>query len=256
MNFLWLISQLVKKTKVSKEFLQLAKVARDYSSNTNGIFNPFILPNLQSAGYLGSWPDNTSRSVDSLDFRYRDLVSSGCLELGSNWVRIPAGSALDFGGIGKGYLLDELSDYLHQKGELNFWISLGGDIICSGFNINQKPWQVSIADAKDKDERAEIDTIELAGFGQFCAVATSGVIKRKGADWHHLIDPRTGEPSSSFVLTASVTARSAVEADIMAKCLQIMGSNSATELVKGYNLGYLLQLDTKKKFKIEKYNWN
>lgn len=242
------------KTKISKEFLELVGVALTYSKRTGGVFNPFILPELQKAGYLGSWPGSVSSSDKSLDVRSRSLTSFNDLELGNSWLRIPEDSALDFGGIGKGFLLDKLADFLHGKVVMNFWVSIGGDIICSGFTIDQKPWYISIADAGD--EVIDLGSVELGGFSPFCALATSGTVKRRGQDWHHLIDPHTGRPSTSSVLTASVRAKSATEADIMAKCLQIVGTNSAAGLIKGYNLGYLLQFKDKGKLKTESYNWN
>jgi thiamine biosynthesis lipoprotein len=59
------------------------------------------------------------------------------------------------------------------------------------------------------------------------AVATSGITKRRGADWHHLINPQTGQPAATDLLTATVSAPSATAADIYAKCMVLLGSKEA-----------------------------
>jgi thiamine biosynthesis lipoprotein len=99
-------------TKVSKQFHAMLRVCKEMSYDTVGLFNPFILPNLQQAGYVGSWP-TPQDFASKLDYRSRNnFTSINKLILLEDAARIPSDSALDFGGIGKGYLLDQLGRYL------------------------------------------------------------------------------------------------------------------------------------------------
>ena len=77
------------------------------------------------------------------------------------------------------------------------------------------------------------------------AVATSNVLKRRwkheGQWQHHLIDPRTGSPSQSTVVAATVVAKTTVEAEVWAKTLCILGIEEGLELLrKRANLGALV----------------
>jgi len=91
-----------KKMPITSAFKQLITAAIEMSRQTDGMYNPFILPALQQVGYKGSWP--TYQLADKrLDFSSRRLYPIDALELGDDWAKIPRDSALDFGGIGKGF---------------------------------------------------------------------------------------------------------------------------------------------------------
>ncbi len=98
--------------------------------------------------------------------------------------------------------------------------------------------------ARGKPAESEIDgwfvTVPIPGEAARCivlkdaAVATSGVDyrrwEREGKEYHHLIDPRTGEPARSPVLTATVVAPDAVQAEAWAKASLIAGSLPASDV--------------------------
>jgi thiamine biosynthesis lipoprotein len=223
------INQLAgQKTAVSTEFKKLLKNAIEYSDKTKGLYNPLILPALQKSGYKGSWPEVTNFQV-SIDFSSRKIASTNEIKIIGNSIIIPKNSALDFGGIGKGYLIDELSNHLFKNKITNFWISLGGDIVCNGFDLEQRPWSVAIANAIDNDK----DVASITNHqGHKLAIATSGITKRRGKDWHHLMDPSTNKPAKTDILSATVATGNGVEADIYAKCLVLVGSESAKKQIK------------------------
>ncbi len=216
------------------------------SQRTDGLYNPFVLPALQKAGYVGSWP-NPQLGSRATDFTKRQIVSADELNIETTWASIPADSAIDFGGIGKGYLLDELATTMTHQSLADYWFSLGGDIICSGFDVDHLPWTIAIQDIKNTD--TSIDTI-INTSGATLAIATSGVIKRRGThngkDWHHIIDPRTGSPSDTDILAATVSADRAVVADVYAKCIVITGSEqAATYKTNKMITSYVIQSDIK-----------
>lgn len=211
-----------QETKISPDFRQLLLMAQKYSLKTDGLYNPFILPSLNRAGYIGSWP-NTTVYDQSLNYSIRHVFDIDKLTIKRSSAMIPINSALDFGGIGKGYLLDQLAQYLDKSGINDYWISLGGDIICDGHDIENRNWKIGIADAQDNE--VIIESIDNQGAKM--ALATSGTTFRKGIGWHHIIDPRTGLSADTDIVTATVKAKTGVEADIYAKCLLILGSANA-----------------------------
>jgi len=204
--------------QVSPEFSAMLDSCTTYATRTHGLFNPFILPTLQSLGYKGSWPTPTQH-LASLDMSDRLLAPIHQLERDGQRAKIPHDTALDFGGIGKGYALDALAAQLQAATHTNFWLSLGGDIICRGLDSDNAPWNISIIDIHDTNR--DIASCHADNSDTLLAVATSAVTQRRGADWHHIIDPRTERSSTSTVLSATVVAASGTEADIYAKCLVI-----------------------------------
>jgi thiamine biosynthesis lipoprotein len=227
-------------TKISPEFSALLATALDWAKRTGGLYNPLILPALQSAGYVGSWPRPAKRTA-STDYTNRRMTTPNRIKLTGTQLKIPSDSALDFGGIGKGYLLDQLAEItkLFDAQLAGFWFSLGGDIIARGLSPDSKPWSIGIARAASPDELA--GQFVAADGAPIFAVATSGVTKRQGTNhqgqsWHHLIDPRTGAPAKTDLLTVSVRAVSATAAGILAKCAVILGSSEAQRFLRAHSV--------------------
>ncbi len=214
-------------TIVSDEFIRLAKQAQIMQRETDGLYNPLLLAQLQAAGYLKSWTGSPrANAVTAPDFSNRVLSDTlqASFELRQNSIRIPATSALDFGGIGKGYALDCIAEIIEANGCTNYWISLGGDILSSGTQELELPWLVELGalheGGSDTDDVPILSPMYEMPHERR-AIATSSILKRQGKDWHHLIDPRTGKPANTSVLSAVVIANSGVTADVMAKCLII-----------------------------------
>ncbi len=205
----------------SKEFIDFARLSNNIQEVTNGLYNPFILPDLQRHGYLNSFT-GTHGNETILDMRQRHAVyREARMGIRGNKVRIAPDMAFDSGGLGKGYALDELADIIESHGLLNYWISLGGDIIGRGADDQGNPWSVSLDMISGKP-------VILLSADRRAAVVTSSILSRRGDTWHHIIDPRTCQPAKTPIQSASVVADSAAAADITVTCLIIAGSK-ATE---------------------------
>jgi len=209
---------------VSNEFKQLLLATNEMSEETQGLFNPFILPALQRVGYEQSWVDPNRIGPD---FSKRKIVSWKSLTIGTSDAHIPDNSAIDSGGIGKGFLLERLAELLATHAVKNYWISLGGDIIARGKMDGQELWEIDIAQALDPRKPAASVYVPETGS---IAIATSGVTKRKGIkdgkNWHHIIDPTTGESAQTDIMSATVCLPSAVRADVFASCIVACGSTA------------------------------
>lgn len=240
-----------ERTLTSNKLHELLIMAKNLAEETKGLYNPFILPALQKAGYVGSWP-KPEDFQGMPNFEKRKVVTIDKLTIGETWARIPKNTALDFGGIGKGYLLDELASRLLKEKLTGYWLSLGGDIICSGHDIKNQKWSIAVQSALEPNKN--IETI-INKTGENLAIATSGVTKRKGINngenWHHIIDPTTGKPVNTSILTATVTAKEAVIADVYAKCVVIAGAEFAQQYKhKGKIQAFIVQ--TKEKTNVSK----
>lgn len=231
------------RTPVTTEFHDLLIAARTLSLQTGNTFNPFILPALQKAGYHHSHvPGYENDPLD--DHTTKTVVLADTLTIGDDWAEIPYGTAIDMGGIGKGYLADKLAQALPATLG-GYWLSLGGDIVAAGYDELSQPWHVAIQDAANLEhDSAYLLTTGGSSFG----LATSSVLNHRGryngVDWHHIIDPRTNRPAISDVRLATVYGANAMTADVLAKVSIILGPKTAWKTIQPLGaLALLLQYE-------------
>jgi thiamine biosynthesis lipoprotein ApbE len=208
--------------RISPEFKLLLEKAKYFSTLTHDLFNPFILPQLHRAGYVYSMADAVDKAIP--DYSDRQVVNSSFLEIGSDYVCIPENTAIDLGGIGKGYLADMLGNILDGKVD-DYCLSLGGDMIVSGKDEN-KDWNIDIQSSVDRNENiAEcIITEKKAG------VATSGLVRIKGdKEQDHLVGLNNKQ---NIYTMCSVLADDTTTADVMASCILLEGEDYAKDLIR------------------------
>jgi thiamine biosynthesis lipoprotein len=137
-------------------------------------------------------------------------------------VRLPTGMKVDVGGIAKGWAAERLAE---QFGALSpVLIEVGGDIAVRGPRSDGSAWAIAVTNPLTPDDSTPLALVLLTGGG----VATSGRDYRRWnigeRAYHHIIDPRTGTPAVTDVLTATVIAPTTIEAEVAAKVVLIRGS--------------------------------
>lgn len=191
---------------------------------TGGLVNPLILDALICAGY-----DETFERISSNPRRFfPDLeadvpsLTAVAADAEARTIALPHGSHLDFGGVAKGWAAHQAAERLKEVGPA--LVNAGGDIAVSGPQLDGEAWHIGIADPFHPD--AHIDSIFVERGG----IATSGKDYRRwsrdGIAQHHIVDPRNGLPAETDVLTATVIAPTAMEAEAMAKAILISGSRA------------------------------
>ena len=220
---------------ISPEFKSILQVAKQLSLKTGGLYNPFILPALQSAGYIQSRVPANKHDPQE-DYSNRKVVDIHNLKIGDTTASIPYGTALDLGGCGKGYLADLLANVDLPKSIKGFWYSIGGDVTGQGIDVDGRPWTVVIDGGQNQptDQVGYIHPTKR----RFAAATSATTIRRgthKGKHWHHIIDPRNLQPADSDCYMATVFGKSAVEADVLSSCAIILGSNQSQSFLE--NLG-------------------
>lgn len=190
--------------------------------DTEGLFDPTILPALVASGYDRSFDQGHGPTREPPDrvSTCDDIV----VDEATRSVWLPAGCALDLGGIGKGRAADLVTDEIGDDDAAGACVNLGGDLRVAGVAPDQEPgWAVAVEQPEDPDA-----VVVVVGLRDG-ALATSSTTRRRwhgddGAVKHHLIDPRTGEPAASDVQSVSVIAGSAMTAEIHAKASLINGA--------------------------------
>lgn len=151
-------------------------------------------------------------------------------------VRRPPGLRLDLAGVAKGWTADRVADLLAAAGPC--LVDAGGDLAARGAPADLGGWPVAVADPLRPD--ADVALVLLRDGG----IATSGTDVRRwrrgDSEQHHLIDPRTGRPSRSDVLAATVIARTAADADAHAKAALLLGVRRGLAYLADKSLAGLL----------------
>jgi thiamine biosynthesis lipoprotein len=218
----------------SADMIELLTLAMAMRERTGGIFDPFVLPALEHAGYDRSFEliaeDATNGVAPTAAPSARVEMDTG------GTVRLAAGVRIDLGGIGKGYCVDRVAEKL--AGVRDFVVDAGGDIAARGRGPDGDGWVIAVADPFD-DVR-DIGSVRLHDE----AIATSTTMRRRwrcgGEIRHHIMDPRTGRSAVSDLVQVSVIARSAAEADVYAKAALILGSIEGATLLRDAGLAALL----------------
>lgn len=229
------------KIPVSDDFRAILQAAQELAVSTNGLYNPFVLPAIQRAGYTASAVPRYTHEPTP-DYTERRVVSADKLELGDAWARIPYGTAIDLGGCGKGYLADRLGDIARAHGATGYWLELSGDIATYGLDAAGQPITIAAQNASS-EHTARTIICPPEPFG----VATSGTFRRTTQTStireHHIIDPTTGKPAQTDIALATVCAPSAVAADVLASCAVICGSEHAPAYLADHGAtSWLLQI--------------
>ena len=221
-------------TKVSQLLRSVLTVAVDEARATDGLFDPTLGRQMSAIGYDRSF-EGPLRLVGGTFVR--DLPAGGWRDIQIDaqkcTVTIPAGTALDFGGIAKGMAVDAAASLLSEFGVATALVNAGGDMRVA--RADAAEWQIGFDEATDR-------AVTLTSGG----IATSGVTKRRwmqdGVQRHHLIDPRTGLPSQSELRSVSVAASTCAQAEVAAKVALILGFAAGTAFLERLNLPGLMTL--------------
>ncbi|MCX5747814.1 MAG: FAD:protein FMN transferase [Proteobacteria bacterium] len=219
-----------KPVAVSDETFAVIERAVDVSRRSGGVFDITI------GAMLGLWKfdyQNKDNTIpDPRDVRaklalvgWKDLV----LDKAKHTVFLRRkGMAITLGGIAKGYAVDKCVKLLQDRGYVDFMVQAGGDMFVSG-KKGPAPWVVGIRDPRGPhDSMFAVMPIENHSF------STSGDYERTfikdGVRYHHIIDPRTGNPASTS-RSVTVRAKDAFTADAWSKVMFILGPTAAMKLL-------------------------
>lgn len=142
---------------------------------------------------------------------------------------------VNFNAIAQGYSCDYIAAKLEQMGITDYLLEIGGEIICKGKNSKGKEWSIAIDKPIDGNflPGNDIQTIiELTDAG----LVTSGNYRKfyieNGEKYSHTIDPATGYPVKHNLLSATVMAHTAAEADAYATYMMVIGLEKAKEFLE------------------------
>ncbi|HUH29560.1 FAD:protein FMN transferase [Gelidibacter sp.] len=208
---------------IDEHFKNVFNASKEIFQATNGVFDPTIgiLVNAWDFGPEGKVVALDSLKIDSL------MLSVGFdkITLNNNTItKENPNTFIDFNAIAKGYGVDVIADFLESQDVTNYLVEIGGEIRCKGQNFEkQKPWKVGVELPHFDAEQSVLKTISLYDE----AMATSGTYRKFKTDslgnrYSHILDPLTGYPSKTNLLSISVIAKDCMTADAYATAFKAM----------------------------------
>lgn len=230
----------ISPVTVPDEVYGLVKVSLEMAKETDGLFNPAIGP-LSSLWGFGTEEarvpssDEIESVLPLLDWRkikLSDDDNSVFLENG--------GMAIDLGAVGKGWAADMIDSYLDELGVEHALVNLGGNVLLHGGKADGSAWRVGIRDPENLSSSYASVAIENG------TVITSGgyqrYIEKDGEIYHHILNPETGYPFQTDIISATVIGDSGTLSDMLSTVIFASGSDKAEEIADKHDVSIILKL--------------
>ncbi|MDR2931520.1 MAG: FAD:protein FMN transferase [Oscillospiraceae bacterium] len=202
----------------------------DWSARSNGAFDITIGP-LVTLWDIGGTPkvpdqDRVDAAKALVDYKKVEMDPQGPS------VRLQPGTRIDLGGIAKGYACDEAAAMLRDAGVGHAILDFGGNIYTIGAKPSGALWKIAIK-TPVIGEQGYIGLLQVSD----AAVVTSGPYERyfeqDGALFHHILDPDTGYPAQSGLLSVTIVCDSAMQADALSTACFVMGAEKGLGFLSG-----------------------
>jgi FAD:protein FMN transferase len=224
----------IKCERLSGDTYEVLSRAIEFSKYCQGLFDVTIGPlvTLWNNSMDTCKPPENSRIRQVLPLvDYTDLILNPCKKTAG--LQKP-GQSLDLGGIGKGFAGDKFLATFRKYDILSAFTNIGGNVVALGVKPDGSPWRVGI-----QHPRQENSLIGLVSVTDK-AVVTSGDYQRyfigsNGKRYHHILDPSTGYPAESGLVSVTIVADSSTAADALSTILFVAGMEKGLELLRGFS---------------------
>ena len=212
---------------LSEEGGYLVERALELYEKTEGAFDIAIYPVMQAWGF----PTQEYHVPDDATLKEKlALADASKVDYDKETRKISFeqdGMEIDLGGIAKGYTSSQIMKIYEACGVTSGLVNLGGNVQALGGKTDGSKWRVAIQSPDDTEDYLGILEIENQ------AVITSGGYERyfeeDGVTDHHIIDPATGYPADSGLISVTIVSDDGTLADGLSTSLFIMGEEKAAQ---------------------------
>lgn len=202
---------------------QLLALAEEISILTDFNFYPCIYPLTKAWGFTSG--EYRVPDADEIDY----IINSFPLNN-------PASNApisYDLGGIAKGYATEAVLDVLKEHGIKSAMINLGGNVYALGQKQGNLPWDVAV-----KNPISDENYLGVLHISDKCVITSGGYeryFEENGKTYHHILNPRTGYPADSDLLSVTIVNDNPTLADALSTALFVMGKEQAENFWESHN---------------------
>lgn len=224
-------------------FVNVINRSQEISGISDGLFDITVSPLINAWGFGFKNMDNiTPEVIDSL----KQIIGYDKMSIeNGKIVKTDPRIQINTSAIAKGYSVDVISNLLESYGISDYMVEIGGEVRTKGMNAKGECWHIGIDKPiyeKIPQHREFQSIIELCGK----AIATSGDYRnfyiKAGKKYAHTINPRTGYPSETNILSATVIADDCMSADAFATVFMLSDTATTRAIAQQENLSYMLIL--------------
>ena len=186
--------------------------------------------------------DNMEFSLPTQQELEDALASTGFekVKIVDSKIYLPENIKLDLGAVGKGIACDEVHKVLAEKEWVTgAVISIGGSVLTYGEKPDGSKFKVAVTHPRKEGESIAILELE----GGLC-VSTSGdyerYVEKAGVRYHHIMDPKTGYPADSGLISVTIISESGLLSDALSTACFVLGKEAGLALAKQYGAEALL----------------
>ena len=220
-------------TLINRDTALVIEKAVFFSDKSNGAFDVTIKPLIDLwniSGIHSEIPSDEEIKDTRYLVDYRGILIKN--EGKKTSVRLEMkNQAIDLGGIAKGYACDEAIKIYKDKNIESALINIGGNISALGTKPDKTQWKIGV-----QNPRGETGTYIGVVSLKDNAISTSGDYQRffelDGKKYHHIIDPETGYPAKSGLISVSVISKFAVDADALSTAVFVLGLEKGKSLIE------------------------
>ncbi len=210
---------------VSEDTAAVLNQSLQLCERTGGALDISIYPIVRTWGFTsGDYRVPEDREIEALlqNVDYRSIDFDGVSS-----VTLPEGTEIDLGSVAKGYTSGRIIDLFRENGVTSALLNLGGNVHALGTKPDGSPWRVAIQNPLGQGNLCVLEIDNRA-------VITSGGYERyfeqDGSTYWHIIDPSTGAPASSGLISVTIVGENGLLCDGLSTSLFVMGLEKASQL--------------------------
>lgn len=214
---------------------------------TNGLLDVTIRPLVELWGFGAEGRIEQAPTAEQYQ-QIQPYVGIGKLELHGLWLqKVDPRVSVDLSTIAKGYAVDRVAALLDKEGLTAYLVEVGGEISVRGPKPDGSLWRIAV-ERPITNER----TIQRVIAMESMSLATSGgyrnYFEQDGVRHSHIIDPRSGMPTQSRVVSSTVLHESCMSADAYSTALMVMDADEAIAFAEQRGLAVFLIVKTAEGF--------